>query len=282
MSVEGGKTMPPLQFSFTFYDLEGHHGKITKDDIVGIVYTIYESLGKSVMVPHCGSKTINVRLTVSPEGKNGASKNKKASSAATTNGVKSSITTTTNLANHTLSHHLHRHHLRKHSKLDDEHDEDRCNVDEAYHNTNMSNEPTSADMSPLDIWKNNSKQRCHSSNQINMIGLDANTSTANCKGLCNHDLKESRNACAAKECITESGVDHAIDSGLSYVIPAEHSANRCLLAQHRSKNSTSDAYQKHTSSTSPRLMLLKKTHKQKVIIIFIYSIRTTFINIYKL
>lgn len=81
VSVEGGKSTQPLQFSFTFYDLDGHHGKITKDDIVGIVYTIYESIGKSVVVPHCGSKTINVRLTVSPEGKS-----KSAAAAAAANG----------------------------------------------------------------------------------------------------------------------------------------------------------------------------------------------------
>lgn len=56
----------PVQFSFTLYDLDGH-GKITKDDIAGIVSTIYDSLGKSVVVPHYGSKTINVRLTVSPD-----------------------------------------------------------------------------------------------------------------------------------------------------------------------------------------------------------------------
>ncbi|KAJ6647861.1 Protein naked cuticle like [Pseudolycoriella hygida] len=75
VSVEGGKSSQPLQFSFTFYDLDGHHhGKITKEDIAGLVYTIYESIGKSVVVPHCGSKTINVRLTVSPDAK---SKNKK-------------------------------------------------------------------------------------------------------------------------------------------------------------------------------------------------------------
>lgn len=62
-----GKEKPqPVQFSFTLYDLDGH-GKITKDDIAGIVSTIYESLGKSVVVPHYGSKTINVRLTVSPD-----------------------------------------------------------------------------------------------------------------------------------------------------------------------------------------------------------------------
>lgn len=33
------------------------------------MYTIYESIGKSVVVPYCGSKTINVRLTVSPDAK---------------------------------------------------------------------------------------------------------------------------------------------------------------------------------------------------------------------
>ncbi|XP_026731354.1 protein naked cuticle homolog [Trichoplusia ni] len=62
----------PLQFSFTLYDLDGH-GRMTKDDIAGIVSTIYESIGKSVTVPHYGSKTIQVRLTVVPEG--GSSRN---------------------------------------------------------------------------------------------------------------------------------------------------------------------------------------------------------------
>ncbi|XP_041975721.1 protein naked cuticle homolog [Aricia agestis] len=56
----------PLQFSFTLYDLDGR-GRMTKDDIAGIVSTIYESIGKSVTVPHYGSKTIQVRLTVVPE-----------------------------------------------------------------------------------------------------------------------------------------------------------------------------------------------------------------------
>ncbi|KAL4712680.1 hypothetical protein ACJJTC_007977 [Scirpophaga incertulas] len=59
----------PLQFSFTLYDLDGH-GRMTKDDIAGIVSTIYESIGKSVTVPHYGSKTIQVRLTVVPENGN--------------------------------------------------------------------------------------------------------------------------------------------------------------------------------------------------------------------
>ncbi|XP_063697659.1 protein naked cuticle homolog [Culicoides brevitarsis] len=68
VSLEDDSKQQPLQFSFTLYDLDGH-GKITKDDIAGIVSTIYESIGKSVVVPHYGSKTINVRLTVSPDSK---------------------------------------------------------------------------------------------------------------------------------------------------------------------------------------------------------------------
>lgn len=63
-----GKKPQPIQFSFTLYDVDGH-GKITKDDIAGIVSTIYDSLGKSVVVPHYGKKTINVKLTVSPDAK---------------------------------------------------------------------------------------------------------------------------------------------------------------------------------------------------------------------
>lgn len=61
----------PLQFSFTLYDFDGH-GRMTKDDIAGIVSTIYDSVGKSVKVPHYGSKTIQVRLTVVPEARGGA------------------------------------------------------------------------------------------------------------------------------------------------------------------------------------------------------------------
>ncbi|XP_022915067.1 uncharacterized protein [Onthophagus taurus] len=54
------------EFSFTLYDFDGY-GKITKDDIAGLVTTIYEALGSSVKVPHYGSKTIRVKLTVSPD-----------------------------------------------------------------------------------------------------------------------------------------------------------------------------------------------------------------------
>jgi Ca2+-binding EF-hand superfamily protein len=66
--ADPSKKPQPIQFSFTLYDVDGH-GKITKDDIAGIVSTIYDSLGKSVVVPHYGKKTINVKLTVSPDAK---------------------------------------------------------------------------------------------------------------------------------------------------------------------------------------------------------------------
>ncbi|KAF4522272.1 hypothetical protein B566_EDAN011968 [Ephemera danica] len=62
------------EFSFTLYDLDGH-GKITKDDIAGLVTTIYETLGATIQVPHTGSKTIRVRLTVAPESRANASSN---------------------------------------------------------------------------------------------------------------------------------------------------------------------------------------------------------------
>lgn len=65
---ESSKKPQPIQFSFTLYDLDGH-GKITKDDIGSIVSTIYDSIGKTVVVPHYGKKTINVKLTVSPDAK---------------------------------------------------------------------------------------------------------------------------------------------------------------------------------------------------------------------
>ncbi|XP_018906967.1 uncharacterized protein nkd isoform X2 [Bemisia tabaci] len=64
LSVEGG--VNGQEFSFTLYDFDGH-GKITKDDIAGLVTTIYETIGSSIRVPHYGSKTIKVKLTVSPD-----------------------------------------------------------------------------------------------------------------------------------------------------------------------------------------------------------------------
>ncbi|KAJ8882707.1 hypothetical protein PR048_014519 [Dryococelus australis] len=98
VSVEGGVDpcgQERQEFSFTLYDFDGH-GKITKDvsdtglstrsparsrrrspsrgergrllsDIAGLVTTIYDTLGSSIKVPHYGSKTIKVNMTVSPD-----------------------------------------------------------------------------------------------------------------------------------------------------------------------------------------------------------------------
>ncbi|XP_050698186.1 protein naked cuticle homolog 2-like [Eriocheir sinensis] len=54
------------EFSFTLYDFDGH-GKVTKDDIAGLVRTIYEAVGSSLSLPPSGSRTIKVKLTVAPE-----------------------------------------------------------------------------------------------------------------------------------------------------------------------------------------------------------------------
>ncbi|XP_037068935.1 protein naked cuticle homolog 2-like [Pollicipes pollicipes] len=61
-----GRAPPRDEFNFTLYDFDGH-GKVTKDDIAGLVKAIYEVVGSSVHVPPSGSKTINVKLTVTPE-----------------------------------------------------------------------------------------------------------------------------------------------------------------------------------------------------------------------
>lgn len=40
---------------------------VIAQDIAGLVTTIYDTLGSSIKVPHYGSKTIKVKLTVSPD-----------------------------------------------------------------------------------------------------------------------------------------------------------------------------------------------------------------------
>lgn len=89
------------EFSFTLYDFDGH-GKITKDDIAGLVTTIYDTLGASIQVPPCGSKTIKVKLTVSPDQRIGSgsssrqtSRNVAAGASCLANAAQTSQTTTT-------------------------------------------------------------------------------------------------------------------------------------------------------------------------------------------
>ncbi|XP_072767834.1 uncharacterized protein Nkd [Anoplolepis gracilipes] len=86
------------EFSFTLYDFDGH-GKITKDDIAGLVTTIYDTLGASIQVPPCGSKTIKVKLTVSPDQRTSSSSSQTprnpATGAGLANATQTSQTTTT-------------------------------------------------------------------------------------------------------------------------------------------------------------------------------------------
>lgn len=82
------------EFSFTLYDFDGH-GKITKDDIAGLVTTIYDTLGASIQVPPCGSKTIKVKLTVSPDKSISQVDTPIITAKATTNNLPQTTTTTT-------------------------------------------------------------------------------------------------------------------------------------------------------------------------------------------
>ncbi|XP_051167125.1 protein naked cuticle homolog isoform X2 [Leptopilina boulardi] len=52
------------EFSFTLYGVDGH-GRISKDDIAGLVKAIYDTLGSKIQAPSCGQ--IKVKLTVSPD-----------------------------------------------------------------------------------------------------------------------------------------------------------------------------------------------------------------------
>ncbi|XP_020299657.1 protein naked cuticle homolog 2 [Pseudomyrmex gracilis] len=90
------------EFSFTLYDFDGH-GKITKDDIAGLVTTIYDTLGASIQVPPCGSKTIKVKLTVSPDQRSSSSQtSRNAATAANTclNATQTPQTATTTSPGH--------------------------------------------------------------------------------------------------------------------------------------------------------------------------------------
>ncbi|KAK2576502.1 hypothetical protein KPH14_005825 [Odynerus spinipes] len=84
------------EFSFTLYDFDGH-GKITKDDIAGLVTTIYDTLGASIQVPPCGSKTIKVKLTVSPDQRAGQTRTTCPNSQQGPTTTTTTTTTTTSL-----------------------------------------------------------------------------------------------------------------------------------------------------------------------------------------
>ncbi|KAK7578052.1 hypothetical protein V9T40_010257 [Parthenolecanium corni] len=86
------------EFAFTLYDLDGH-GKITEADIASLVKTIYETLGQSITVPHYGSKTIKVKLTVSPEKKPCTGGNEETTSSPTPTKTAREVPTTSSSSN---------------------------------------------------------------------------------------------------------------------------------------------------------------------------------------
>uniref|UniRef100_A0A2K5QE62 Protein naked cuticle homolog n=1 Tax=Cebus imitator TaxID=2715852 RepID=A0A2K5QE62_CEBIM len=54
------------EWTFTLYDFD-NSGKVTREDMSSLMHTIYEVVGASVNHSSGGSKTLRVKLTVSPE-----------------------------------------------------------------------------------------------------------------------------------------------------------------------------------------------------------------------
>ena len=280
VSVEGGKSSQPLQFSFTFYDLDGHHGKITKDDIVGIVYTIYESIGKSVVVPHSGSKTINVRLTVSPEGKTKATKNKKALDHHSLNlNQKPTAAAALASANNTqATRRLHRYRPRKLIKSDEEDDDSNSDKERDLNLAHILAHKAASKAYKLGKLKTNEQHCCSQQmhhqqqhqqqhqqaalNELPNSPLDTTAIYDNLKAsspleACRECLAaaataaadETRNAAASSPLVTAATTTATITTS-----PAQFPA--------ASSKTTNEAYMKHVAST--RIKMLRKSRKQKV------------------
>ncbi|XP_005177232.2 protein naked cuticle [Musca domestica] len=247
VSVEGGKASQPLQFSFTFYDLDGHHGKITKDDIVGIVYTIYESIGKSVVVPHSGSKTINVRLTVSPEDK--ASK-----SSATTRVVPSKSCALeqqnvplNKVSGNVLGRRTHRYRPRKLIRSDEEDDESGSDKERDASCTRNPGVPlltTSTKNNRLP--KNKQNLQCCQSVAQSQPNSEVNVS----ENMYNLTKKSGHETCRQCLAVVEENVSATISPKPDHILP------------NSSKPVSNEAFMKHAALT--RMKLLRKSRKQKL------------------
>ncbi|ELU11388.1 hypothetical protein CAPTEDRAFT_221730 [Capitella teleta] len=61
-----GSTSDKQEWSFTLYDFDGQ-GKVTKEDIGQLLQSLYDAVGSSISLPHSGTKTLKLRLTVSPD-----------------------------------------------------------------------------------------------------------------------------------------------------------------------------------------------------------------------
>ncbi|ESO83044.1 hypothetical protein LOTGIDRAFT_169673 [Lottia gigantea] len=58
-----GSESSKQEWSFTLYDFDGH-GKITKEDLASLLKALYDAVGSSIKLPHNGTKTLKLRLTV--------------------------------------------------------------------------------------------------------------------------------------------------------------------------------------------------------------------------
>lgn len=59
----GGGENAKQEWSFTLYDFDGH-GKITKEDLAGLLKALYDAVGSSIKIPNNGTKTLKLRLSV--------------------------------------------------------------------------------------------------------------------------------------------------------------------------------------------------------------------------
>ncbi|XP_073840843.1 NKD inhibitor of WNT signaling pathway naked cuticle [Musca autumnalis] len=247
VSVEGGKASQPLQFSFTFYDLDGHHGKITKDDIVGIVYTIYESIGKSVVVPHSGSKTINVRLTVSPEDKTTKTSTTKQAVSPNPCALEQQNVSSNKISGNILGRKSHRYRPRKLIKSDEEDDDSASDkeretgvpVNSAVHLLTASSRNR--------LPKSKPDQQCFLTQQQVPPNGEVNMS----ENIYNHAKKGGSDAC--RQCLTV--VEEHTGATVSPGGPTTHHLPNA------SKTVSNEAFMKHAALT--RMKLLRKSRKQK-------------------
>lgn len=220
--------------------MDGHHGKITKDDIVGIVYTIYESIGKSVVVPHSGSKTINVRLTVSPDDK--LVKPSKAAKKVTPNSAVKAVNANVS------GRRLHRYRQRKTLKSDDEDDESNSDKERETNGPAMN-------INGHNLIASKTSRKIKGDQHCCLLppqgGVDINIHDS----IYDQMKKETTDTCG--ECL--AAVEESQNASIS---PTQNDHSTASHLYNNTKTVANEAYLKHATST--RIKLLRKSRKQKV------------------
>lgn len=65
VSVEGSSS-DKQEWNFTLYDFDGR-GKITKEDLAQLLQSLYDTVGSSINLPQTGTRTLKLKLSVSPD-----------------------------------------------------------------------------------------------------------------------------------------------------------------------------------------------------------------------